>query len=223
MDLPTTMTGLCKTAQGPGHLELREVPVPSPGPHEVLIEVKAAGICGTDLHIFRGEFGERVKFPAMLGHEFGGEIVDVGKSVDDWQVGDRVAVDPNISCHGCPPCLEGHPNACRTLKLLGIDVDGGFGQYVAVPKENLYRLPESVPMKHASMVEMYGLGHHILRRGRVQLGLLPILRASLGGLRRGHCRGGRCFGRRNPNGKGKEQECRVRSRNVFHKAIHNIQ
>lgn len=143
---------------------------PEISPHQVLVRSAAAGICGTDLHIFRGEFHERVKFPAMLGHEFGGEIVEVGKSVEAWQVGDRVAVDPNISCHGCVACLEGHPNACRTLKLLGIDMDGGYGQYVAVPKENLYRLPESVPLKHAAMVEMYGLGHHILRRGRVDLG-----------------------------------------------------
>ena len=138
--------------------------------HQVLVRTAAAGICGTDLHIYRGEFHGRVRFPAVLGHEFGGEIVEVGTSVEAWQVGDRVAVDPNISCHGCLPCREGHPNACRTLRLLGIDMDGGFGQYVAVPKENLYRLPESVPLKHASMVEMYGLGHHILRRGRVELG-----------------------------------------------------
>jgi threonine dehydrogenase-like Zn-dependent dehydrogenase len=143
---------------------------PEISPHQVLVRSRAAGICGTDLHIYRGEFHERVKFPAVLGHEFGGEIVEVGTSVESWQVGDRVAVNPNISCHGCPPCVEGHINACRTLKLLGVDLDGGYGQYVAVPKENLYRLPDSVPLKHAPMVEMYGLGHHILRRGRVDLG-----------------------------------------------------
>lgn len=143
---------------------------PEISPHQVLVRSLAAGICGTDLHIYRGEFHERVKYPAVLGHEFGGEIVEVGTSVESWQVGDRVAVDPNISCHACPPCVEGHINACRTLKLLGVDLDGGYGQYVAVPKENLYRLPDSVPFKHAPMVEMYGLGHHILRRGRVDLG-----------------------------------------------------
>ncbi len=143
---------------------------PEISPDQVLVRSVAAGICGTDLHIYRGEFHERVAFPALLGHEFGGEIVEVGASVEGWRVGDRVAVDPNISCHGCPPCVEGHINACRTLKLLGVDLDGGYGQYVAVPKENLYRLPDSVPMTHAPMVEMYGLGHHILRRGRVGLG-----------------------------------------------------
>ena len=143
---------------------------PGISPHQVLVRSAAAGICGTDLHIYRGEFGDRVQHPAILGHEFGGEIVEVGKSVEGWQAGDRVAVDPNLPCHGCLPCVEGHPNACCNLKLLGIDLDGGYGQYVAVPKQNLYRLPDSVPLEHAPMVEMYGLGHHILSRGRVGLG-----------------------------------------------------
>ena len=147
-----------------------DVPEPEISPDQVLVRSAAAGICGTDLHIFRGEFRGRVSYPAVLGHEFGGEIVEVGKSVDGWQAGDRVAVDPNIPCHGCTPCMEGHLNACCNLKLLGIDMAGGYGQYVAVPKQNLYRLPDSVPLHHAPMVEMYGLGHHILGRGRVGLG-----------------------------------------------------
>jgi 2-desacetyl-2-hydroxyethyl bacteriochlorophyllide A dehydrogenase len=143
---------------------------PEISPGQVLVRSVAAGVCGTDLHIYRGEFHDRVKFPAVLGHEFGGEIVEVGRSVKGWRVGDRVTVDPIIPCRACPPCVEGHINACCSLKLVGIDVSGGFGQYVAAPQENLYRLPEGVPLKHAPMVEMYGLGHHILRRGRVDLG-----------------------------------------------------
>ena len=156
--------------EGDRDIHCADAAEPEVSPDQVLVRSVAAGICGTDLHIYRGEFHERVAFPAVLGHEFGGEIVEVGASVEGWRVGDRVAVDPNLSCHGCPPCREGHINACRTLKLLGVDLDGGYGQYVAVPKENLYRLPDSVPLKHAPMVEMYGLGHHILRRGRVDLG-----------------------------------------------------
>lgn len=141
----------------------------------VLVRSAAAGICGTDLHIWRGEFGDRVRYPAILGHEFGGEIVEVGAAVTGWRAGDRVAVDPIISCHGCPPCREGHVNACTTLRLLGVDMAGGYGEVVAVPKENLYRLPDSVPLHHAPMVEMYGLGHHILRRGRVGLGETVVI------------------------------------------------
>ena len=139
-------------------------------PDEVLVESGYAGICGTDLHIYRGEFHERVKFPAIQGHEFGGVIQEVGKDVKGFKAGDRVVVDPIISCHSCPACLSGHINACRTLKLLGVDLDGGFGQYVAAPVSHLYRLPDSVPM-----VEMFGLGHHVLQRGQVQPGETVVI------------------------------------------------
>jgi L-gulonate 5-dehydrogenase len=152
------------------NIRLGEAPNPTIRPDEVLLESKAAGICGTDLHIYRGEFVGRVSYPAIQGHEFGGVIVEVGSEVRGYKVGDRVVVDPIISCHSCPACLTGHINACRTLKLLGVDLDGGYGQYVAVPASHLFPLPDTVPMNQAPMVEMYALGHHILQRGQVQPG-----------------------------------------------------
>ena len=103
-----------------------EVPDPRLEPGQVLVKSAYAGICGTDLHIFRGEFRQRVKFPAIQGHEFGGTIVEIGKGVTDLKVGDRVAVDPILPCHACVACHSGHINACRTLKLLGVDLAGGF-------------------------------------------------------------------------------------------------
>jgi (R,R)-butanediol dehydrogenase/meso-butanediol dehydrogenase/diacetyl reductase len=151
-------------------IRLGDAPDPRVGPREVLVEASHTGICGTDLHIYRGEFHSRVAYPAILGHEFGGTIQEVGREVRGFQAGDRVVVDPILPCHACPTCLSGHLNACQTLKLLGIDLDGGFGQYVAVPANRLYRLPDGVPMAFASMVEMYGLGHHVLQRGQVQPG-----------------------------------------------------
>jgi threonine dehydrogenase-like Zn-dependent dehydrogenase len=84
-------------------------------------------------------------------------------------------VDPVISCHSCPACRTGHLNACRTLKLLGIDLDGGFGQYVAAPSSHVYPLPEEIPLAHTPMVEMYGLGQHVLQRGQVQLGETVVI------------------------------------------------
>jgi L-gulonate 5-dehydrogenase len=143
---------------------------PRTGPDQVLVETSHAGICGTDLHIYRGEFRGRVSYPAILGQEFGGIIQEVGEDAKGFQVGDRVVVDPIIPCHACPACLSGHLNACQTLKLLGIDLDGGFGQYVATPANRIYRLPDDISMTHAPMVESYALGHHILRRGQVQPG-----------------------------------------------------
>jgi len=151
-------------------IRVGEAADPHIGPDQVLVETGCAGICGTDLHIYRGEFHGRVRYPAILGHEFGGIIVQVGQAVKGFEAGDRVVVDPIIPCHACPACMSGHLNACRTLKLLGIDLDGGFGQYVAAPANCVYRLPDNIPMAHAPMVESYGLGHHILRRGQVQSG-----------------------------------------------------
>ncbi len=155
---------------GDKDMRVGQAPDPTIEPEEVLVRTAFAGICGTDLHIYRGEFHSRVKFPAIQGHEFGGVIEEVGKDVKDFRVGDRVVVDPIISCHSCSACLSGHINACQTLKLLGVDLDGGYGQYVAAPASHVYPLPETVPFKFAPMVEMYGLGHHVLQRGRVQPG-----------------------------------------------------
>ena len=157
------------------NIRLGETPEPRIRPDEVLVRSIFAGICGTDLHIYRGEFHSRVKVPAIPGHEFGGVIEELGSDVRDFQVGDRVAVDPILPCHRCVACLTGHLNACRSLKLLGIDLNGGYGQYVAVPQSQLYRLPDNVPMFHVPMVEMYGLGHHILQRGRVQPGETVVI------------------------------------------------
>jgi 2-desacetyl-2-hydroxyethyl bacteriochlorophyllide A dehydrogenase len=151
-------------------IRLGTVADPDVQPDHVVVETEYAGICGTDLHIYRGEFHDRVRFPAVTGHEFGGVIREVGRNVKDLKAGDRVAVDPIISCHNCPACLSGQINACRTLKLLGVDLDGGFGQYVAMPASRAFHLPDNVPMTYAPMVEMYGLGHHILQRGQVQPG-----------------------------------------------------
>jgi L-gulonate 5-dehydrogenase len=155
---------------GERDIRVGDAPEPGAGPGEVLVACQSAGICGTDLHIYRGEFRARVAFPAILGHEFGGVVADVGPGVAGFKAGDRVVVDPIISCHHCPACLQGRSNACRTLKLLGVDLDGGFAQYVAAPAGHTFALPDQVPMKFAPMVEMYGLGCHVLLRGRVQPG-----------------------------------------------------
>ncbi len=151
-------------------MRIGQAPDPQIKPNEVLVKSRYAGICGTDLHVYRGEFHDRVRYPAILGHEFGGEIVEVGKDVVGYQVGDQVVIDPIISCGHCTACITGHINACRTLKLLGIDLDGGFGQYVAVPTDRLFRLPEAIPMADVPMVELYSIGHHALSRGHVQPG-----------------------------------------------------
>lgn len=156
-------------------IRIADVPDPQIKEDEVLVSSRYAGICGTDLHVYLGEFHDRVAYPAILGHEFGGIVEEVGKAVQGIRPGDRVVVDPIISCHRCTACLTGHINACRTLKLLGIDLDGGFGQYVAVPSDRILLLPESIPLQDAPMVELYSIGHHALYRGRVQPGETVVI------------------------------------------------
>jgi L-gulonate 5-dehydrogenase len=155
---------------GARDIRVGKVPDPSLAPSEVLIKTGYAGLCGTDLHIYRGEFTARVKYPAVQGHEFGGTVEEVGRDVRGLTRGQAVAVDPIVSCHGCGACLGGRINACRTLKLLGVDLQGGFAEYVAAPASHVFPLPENVPLSQVPMVEVYGLGHHVLSRGLVQPG-----------------------------------------------------
>jgi L-gulonate 5-dehydrogenase len=175
-------------------IRVGEMPDPTCGPDDVVLESAYAGLCGSDLHIYRGELRGRVRHPAILGHEFGGTVVEVGSAVRGIGAGDRVAVDPIVPCQACVACRTGRPNACRSLKLLGVDLPGGLGRYVAASASRVFRLPDSVPFKHAPMVEVYGLAHHILSRGRVQpgesvallgagklgLAVLDVLRQSIG-------------------------------------------
>ena len=155
---------------GDRDIRVGSLPDPEIGTTEVLVRSAYAGLCGTDLHIYRGEFHARVTCPAVPGHEFGGVVEEVGRDVRGFVRGDRVAVDPIVSCHACPACLSGRINACRTLKLLGVDLPGGFAQYVAAPASHLFALPENLPLSQVPMVEVYGLGHHVLTRGQVQPG-----------------------------------------------------
>lgn len=156
--------------EGAKDIRVGTLPDPRPGPHEVLVKSAFAGLCGTDLHIYRGEFEARVRYPVVQGHELGGVVEEVGREVRGLRRGDRVAIDPIVSCHACVACLSGRINACKSLKLLGIDLPGGFGEYVAAPAAHAFKLPDSVALEHVPMVEVYALGHHVTSRGLVQPG-----------------------------------------------------
>jgi threonine dehydrogenase-like Zn-dependent dehydrogenase len=135
---------------------------------EVLIKVSYAGICGTDQHIFLGEFHPRTHLPLIPGHEFTGTIVETGSQVKNYKKGDRVSVDPIIWCGRCPACLIGHFPACTSLKLIGVDINGGFGEYINVPESMLYRIAPEISDIHAALVEILSIGFHACRRAKVK-------------------------------------------------------
>jgi threonine dehydrogenase-like Zn-dependent dehydrogenase len=134
----------------------------------VLVRVKYASICGSDQHIFKGEFHPRTKLPLIPGHEFAGVIQEVGKDVKNFSPGEKVTVDPIIWCGTCAACREGHYPACTSLKLIGIDLDGGFAEYVSVPSNMIYKLPDHISDEHAALVEILSIGFHA--SGRAGLG-----------------------------------------------------
>ncbi|MGE5554385.1 MAG: zinc-dependent alcohol dehydrogenase family protein [Betaproteobacteria bacterium] len=136
---------------GPRGLRLSDVPVPEPGPGEVLVRVRACGVCGTDVHIVAGE--APASPPVILGHEYAGEVVAVGPGVARLRAGDRVVVDPNITCGQCPSCRAGRPHLCQNLKALGVTLDGGFAEYCAVPAAQAYQLAPRLSYAEASLVE----------------------------------------------------------------------
>lgn len=164
-----TMKALIKTAKGKGFVELRDVPVPEIGRGDVLIEVKAAGICGTDLHILHDEFPYWP--PVILGHEFAGVIASLGPDVRGWAVGDRVVGEPHtLACGTCWLCRTGSRQLCASKRSPGWGIDGCFARFMRYPEPALlHRIPESMPFEEAAFVEpAANVVHDVLERGRVE-------------------------------------------------------
>lgn len=135
---------------------------------EALIKVSFAGICGTDMMIYFGKH-PRAKAPLAMGHEFSGVIEDM-KGDTSFRIGDRIVVEPTISCGKCAACLSGNSHVCETLRLIGIDSDGGFAEYVAVPFHRLHKIPDTLSASHAALVEPVAVGIHTVRRSNVKVG-----------------------------------------------------
>jgi len=167
-------------------IEVRQTDDPQPGPGEVLVRVRQCGICGTDLHFYRGELPPS---PASLGHEFAGEVAALGEGVQGYAVGDRVAVEPLRFCQSCDYCRSGHYNLCRERVLIGAYYPGGLAEHIAVPAYTLYRLPENVDFETGALAEplavcVHGLhivglaaGERVLVLGSGTIGLFSVLAA----------------------------------------------
>jgi len=138
-----------------------------PGAGEVQVKVSFASICGTDMHIFNGDFHPRTPVPFIPGHEMAGTVEMAGPGVTGYAIGDKVAIDPLIWCGECQACKAHHYPACTSLQLIGIDLDGGFCEYINVNQNMLFKAPDQVPEEHLALTEIYGIGFHACNRAGV--------------------------------------------------------
>lgn len=148
------------TIQKPNQLVIEERDMPQPEVNEVRVKIKLAGICGSDSHIYHGH-NPFAKYPRVIGHEFFGIIDAVGENVDTGRIGERVSVDPVISCGQCYPCSIGKPNVCTSLVVLGVHRDGGFSEYATVPAKNAHRIPDDISDEFAVMVEPFTIAANV--------------------------------------------------------------
>jgi L-iditol 2-dehydrogenase len=174
-----------------GDMRAVDVPVPDPAPGEILVKIEAAGICGTDRHLFKGEFP--CTPPVTLGHEFSGIVVALGAGVTSPAIGTRVTCDPNISCGTCPPCRLGRVNLCERLTAIGIHRDGGFAEFAAIPAAQAHPLPAdldplwgafSEPLAcclHGADIAAIQPGERVIVVGGGVIGMLALQLAALAG------------------------------------------
>ncbi|MFZ5945711.1 MAG: zinc-dependent alcohol dehydrogenase [Bacillota bacterium] len=154
----------------PKQLELVNTEKPAIAADEVLIKVAYGGICGSDIHIYHGN-NERVKYPLIACHEFSGEIVEIGKECSSqWEIGDKVVVNPLISCGVCDPCVRGNVHVCKKLGLIGIDIDGAFAEYVKAKPYQLIKVPEGIPLDTAALAEPLAVGIHAVTTSGLKIG-----------------------------------------------------
>lgn len=168
MPIPRTMQALVKPSAAPG-MEMREVPVPAIGPNDVLVAVDTASVCGTDLHIFHwDEWAQnRIKPPYTPGHEFCGTIAAVGELVQNLAVGDFVSAEMHVACGHCLQCRIGQAHVCQFVKILGVDADGAFADYVKIPASNIWKLSPEIPRDWGSLFDPFGNAVHTVLSGAI--------------------------------------------------------
>jgi threonine 3-dehydrogenase len=192
----TLMKAIVKESPGPG-LAIRDVPVPAVGPTDVLIRVKAAGICGTDAHIYEWDHWaqSRLKPPLIIGHEFAGEVVEIGREVRGIAPGQLVSAEGHLNCGHCTLCRNGDAHVCRDMKIIGVDVDGAFAEYVKMPASNIWPIAPEVGVDVGAIHDPLGNAFHtvlaspvaglsVLVLGAGPIGLMAIAIARAAGAAR---------------------------------------
>ena len=159
--------------EAPKQAVVKEVPYPKPKAGEVTIKVANVGVCGTDIHIFEGEFIS--PYPIIPGHEFSGTIHELGEGVSGFQLGERVAADPTLYCGECEFCLTKRTNQCLNWGALGNTVNGSMAEYVAVPARNVVKLPDTMSFAEGAFIEPMACVVHAMNRLDMKVGDRVIL------------------------------------------------
>jgi threonine 3-dehydrogenase len=164
----TTMFAVVKPEAAPG-AEIREVKIPGYGRTEVLVKVKVASICGTDLHIYEWDHWAqgRIHPPLIPGHEFCGEVVAFGDEVTSVKEGDFVSAEMHVACGKCLQCRTGEAHICQNVKIIGVDTDGAFAEYVVIPESNIWKLDPAIPQEYASILDPLGNAVHTVLAGEI--------------------------------------------------------
>ena len=147
----------------PGEILFRQVPVPKPGPDQVLVRIKRIGVCGSDIHVWHGTH-PYTSYPVTQGHEVSGQIVSLGEYVKDLAVGQKVTIEPQVFCGRCHPCLHGKYNLCEKLKVMGFQTTGTAGEYFAVDASKITLLPEELSYSEGAMIEPTAVAVHAAKR-----------------------------------------------------------
>ncbi|MHA1340766.1 MAG: zinc-dependent alcohol dehydrogenase family protein [Promethearchaeota archaeon] len=166
---------------GPFKIDIKEEDIPKLNDDEILVKIKASGICGTDHHIFKGEIKGLVKMGTVLGHEFCGiieKIAEKGEHLKELNEGDRVAIEPNLFCGACHYCRNAKKHFCKNWSAIGLSRDGGFAEYCAVPASAVYKMPKGLDFQSAAFFEPMACVLHGIERSRIKVGETVIVQGA---------------------------------------------
>ncbi len=171
-----TMMAVVKPEPRPG-AEIRDVALPRFGPADVLVRVKVASVCGTDLHIYNWDTWaqHRIHPPLIPGHEFCGEVAAVGDEVTTVKEGDFVSAEMHIACGKCLQCRTGEAHICQHVKIIGVDADGAFAEYVRIPESNIWKIDPAIPAEYASVLDPLGNAVHTVLSGDIAAKTVAIV------------------------------------------------
>src|SRR5512141_1030619 len=163
-----TMMAVVKAKSAPG-TEIREVKIPTFGRTDVLVKVKVASVCGTDLHIYNWDrwAQKRIHPPLIPGHEFCGHVAAIGNEVTSVKEGDFVSAEMHVACGKCLQCRTGEAHICQNVKIIGVDTNGAFAEFVVIPESNIWKLDPAIPQEYSSILDPLGNAVHTVLAGEI--------------------------------------------------------